>query len=179
MMELIKGYIQVYTGDGKGKTTCALGQGFRAVGNGLKVKMVQFLKSGETGELESVKRLGEDFKIYRFEKRRGFVWTLNEEEIEEVKKEVKVAFEFIKEIIVDNSCDILIIDEVMGVLSNKFLTEDEVLEVLNSKPDKMELILTGRNVPEKILERADLVTEMKPIKHYFKKGVPARKGIEY
>ncbi|MGL5149351.1 MAG: cob(I)yrinic acid a,c-diamide adenosyltransferase [Clostridium sp.] len=178
-MELEKGYIQVYTGNGKGKTTCALGQGFRACGNGLTVKMIQFLKSGETGELNSIQKLSDNFKIYRFEKRRGFVWTLSEDEKMELKGEIREAFSFAEDIIRNNSCDVLILDEIMGVLYNKFLTSQEVCELLKKKPEKMEIILTGRDVPEDVLEIADLVTEMKPIKHYFEKGVGARKGIEY
>ncbi|MDQ0150454.1 cob(I)alamin adenosyltransferase [Eubacterium multiforme] len=178
-MKLKEGFVQIYTGNGKGKTTAAIGQGMRAYGNGLNVIMVQFLKSGETGELKTVDELGSNFQIFRFEKRRGFVWNLSEEEKEEVKKEVKVAYNFILSILEDEKCDVLIIDEVMGVLKNKFLTVEEVLEIINKKPKNVELIMTGRNVPEEILERANLVTEMREVKHYFKEGVKARKGIEF
>lgn len=179
MSMLKKGYIQVYTGNGKGKTTCAIGQGVRAVGNGLKVMMIQFLKSGPTGELESLKSFGDNFSVHRFEKRRDFVWNLKEEEIEELKKEIRVGFNFVKDVVENRKCDILIVDEIMGVLSNKFLDVNEVVEVLKSKSDNMEIILTGRNVPIEIMEVADLITEMKPIKHYFDKGVEARRGIEF
>lgn len=178
-MKLEKGFVQIYTGDGKGKTTAAIGQGIRAYGNGLKVIMVQFLKSGETGELETIKELGENFEIFRFEKKRGFVWTLTDEEKEEVKKEVKVAYEFVLSLLADNKCDVLIIDEIMGVLKNKFLTIEDVIDIIDKKPKHVEIIMTGRNVPEEIIEKADLVTEMKVIKHYYQKGVPSRKGIEF
>lgn len=178
-MKLNEGFVQIYTGNGKGKTTAAIGQGIRAYGNGLKVIMVQFLKSGKTGELNTVDELSDNFEIFRFEKRRGFVWTLSEEEKLEVKKEVKVAYDFILDVIENYKCDMLIIDEIMGVLKNKFLSVEDVLELIRKKPKNMEIIMTGRNVPEEIIEKANLVTEMKEIKHYYKEGVPARKGVEF
>lgn len=178
-MKLNEGFVQIYTGNGKGKTTAAIGQGMRAYGNGLKVIMVQFLKSGRTGELNTVDELGENFEIFRFEKRRGFVWTLTKEEKEEVKKEVKAAYNFIIDILENCKCDMLIIDEVMGVLKNEFLSVEEVIELIDKKAKNVELIMTGRNVPKEIVDRANLVTEMKEIKHYYKEGVPARKGVEF
>ncbi|CCC58120.1 MULTISPECIES: cob(I)yrinic acid a,c-diamide adenosyltransferase [Caloramator] len=179
MGKLTKGCIQVYTGDGKGKTTAAIGQGVRAAGNELRVYMVQFLKGSETGELKSIEKLDPYFKIFRFEKKRGFFWTLSDEEKAELKKEIEEAFEFCKKVLKNKECDVLILDEIMGVLHNKLLSVEEVVEFLKSKPEDMEIILTGRNVPKEIMEIADLVTEMKEIKHYFEKGVPARKGIEF
>jgi len=178
-MKLDKGMIQVYTGDGKGKTTAAIGQGIRAYGNGLRVVMIQFLKSNETGELNVLRNLGDNFKLVRLEKKRGFVWTLKSEEMEELKKEVIEEYNYAKEVLVNDLCDVLILDEVMGVLKNNFLSEDDVLELIKSKQNHVEVILTGRNVPEKIAGYADLITEMKEVKHYFSKGVNARKGIEY
>lgn len=178
ILKLEKGLIQVYTGDGKGKTTAALGQGLRACGRGLKVCMVQFLKSGDTGELHSVEKLHPLFEIFRFERERGFFWTLSTEEKLELKEDINRGFGFIEEIVTECGCDVLIIDELLGVLGNKLLEVAEVVELLNKKPDTMEIIITGRNVPDEILEIADLVTEMKEIKHYFRKGIPAREGIE-
>lgn len=177
-MKLNKGLIQVYTGDGKGKTTAALGQGLRSCGRGLKVCMVQFLKGGDTGELHSVEKLHPLFEIFRFEKDRGFFWTLSEQEKHELKEDIEKGFEFIKRVAANNECDVLIIDELLGVLSNKLLEVNEVLELLKKKPDTMEIIMTGRNVPKEIIDAADLVTEMKEIKHYFRSGVPSREGIE-
>jgi len=176
---LQKGCIQVYTGNGKGKTTAAVGQGVRAAGRGLKVYMVQFLKGSDSGELHSLKKLEPEFKVFRFERPRGFFWTLSDEEKLELKKDIEKGFEFCKQVVQNRECDILIIDEMMGVLGNKLLEISQVVEFLKSKPENMEIILTGRNVPQEILEIADLVTEMKDIKHYFNNGVPARKGIEF
>lgn len=178
-MKLKEGYVQVYTGDGKGKTTAAIGLAIRAVGNGMKVKMIQFLKTGKTGELNIAKALGPNFEILRFESPKGFFWNLTEEKKIELKGEIRRAIGEAKKILKERACDILILDEIMGVLNNKLLSEEEVMELLDIKPADMELVLTGRNVPERILASADLVTEMKPIKHYFEKGVNAREGIEF
>lgn len=177
-MKLEKGLVQVYTGDGKGKTTAALGQGLRSCGRGLKVCMVQFLKGSDTGELHSVEKLHPLFKIFRFEKERGFFWTLSEQEKKELKEDIDRGFEFIEGVVANNECDVLIIDELLGVLGNRLLEVDQVLKLLNTKPENMEIIITGRNAPKEIIEAADLVTEMKEIKHYFNSGIPAREGIE-
>ncbi len=95
-----------------------------------------------------------------------------------MKEDIKRGFEFIKTVVAKEECDVLIIDELLGVLGNKLLEVNEVVELLKSKPDTMEIIITGRNVPKEIIDAADLVTEMKEIKHYFRNGVPAREGIE-
>jgi cob(I)alamin adenosyltransferase len=179
MDRLEKGYVQVYTGNGKGKTTAAVGQAVRSAGNGLKVYMLQFLKTEPTGELEIAKLIGDNFQIFRFECKKGFFWTLNNEQKAMLKKEVNNAYNFAMEVIKNNSCDVFILDEIMGVLSNKLLEEGQIIDLIENKPINMELILTGRNVPDSIKDMADLVTEMKEIKHYMEKGVYSREGIEY
>jgi cob(I)alamin adenosyltransferase len=179
MGKLKKGYVQIYTGNGKGKTTAALGLGLRAAGNNYTVFMVQFLKSGNTGELEGINRLKPYFQLFRFEKPRGFFWTLNEIEKAELRKEVADAMAFSQKVLSEGLCDVLILDEIMGTLKNGLISEEDILRLIDSKPENMEIILTGRNVPQSILHRADLVTEMKDIKHYFNNGVTAREGIEY
>jgi len=178
-LKLEQGLIQIYTGEGKGKTTAAIGQGIRAYGNGLKVYMLQFLKGGKTGELSTINELGDNFKIFRFEKPKDFTWNLSKEELEDLRLEIREGYNFILEVIRDNKCDVLIIDEIMAVLSNNFLKVKEVLHILDNKPKTMEIILTGRNVPKEIIEKSNLVTEMKCIKHYYEEGIPAREGIEY
>lgn len=173
------GYVQIYTGDGKGKTTAAVGQAIRAAGNGLNVYMLQFLKTGETGELEIAKLLGDKFQIFRFQSQEGFFWNLNDEEKIILQKEVNLAYDFAMEVVRNDRCAVFILDEIMGILSNKLLTEQQVIELIDNKPINMELILTGRNAPKSIIDKADLVTEMKALKHYIDKGVYAREGIEY
>ncbi|MTI69579.1 MAG: cob(I)yrinic acid a,c-diamide adenosyltransferase [Firmicutes bacterium] len=177
-MEKFQGLIQVYTGDGKGKTTAALGQGLRAAGRGFKVTMVQFLKGRDTGEIESVKAI-ENFNIHRFEESKKFIWNMNEEEINELKGKIEKAYNFIYKEVESNNCDILILDEILGVLNNDLISLDKILDLLKIKPDDVEIILTGRNIPNKLKEKANLVTEMKMIKHPFQEGIHARYGIEY
>ena len=179
MGKLKNGYVQIYTGNGKGKTTAAVGLAVRAAGNGYNVIMVQFLKGSKTGEIESAKRLAPFFNIFRFEKKRGFFWTLNDEEKVELKVEVQKGYEFCRNALMEEKCDILIMDEVMGALSNQLISEEQLVELIDKKPGNIELILTGRNVPKAILDKANLVTEMKDIKHYFNEGVPSREGIEF
>ena len=164
--------IQIYTGNGKGKTTASIGQGVRAAGRGFKVYMVQFLKGTPTGELESLRKI-DNFKVFRFEEKRDFVWNLN------AKKEVIKAYNFILEVVENKECDLLIMDEIMGVLKNGFLSVEDIVEIINRNNHDIEIIMTGRDVPKELADRADLITEMKMVKHYYEKGVPAREGIEY
>ncbi len=177
--QLDKGLVQVYTGESKGKTTAALGQAFRAVGSGYRVYMVQFLKGGPSGELNTVKKLEPDFQIFRFEKDRGFFWTLSDGEKEELAGEIREALDFVRKVFREESCNILILDEIMGVIHNNLISEEEVCDLIRSKPEKMELILTGRDVPQSIKEMAHLVTEMRLVKHPFEQGIGAREGIEW
>ncbi|MFO7294400.1 MAG: cob(I)yrinic acid a,c-diamide adenosyltransferase [Caldicoprobacter sp.] len=173
------GYVQVYTGDGKGKTTAALGQGLRAMGRGLKVVMVQFLKGIESGELEAVKRLEPQFTIMRFAETKKFFWQLTDEEKRQLKEKTRQEMKQLEQLLKEGSCDVLILDEIMAAIHGRLVSVDEVCRLIDNKPKGMELILTGRNVPPEIADRADLITEMRNVKHYMDKGVPARKGIEY
>lgn len=172
-----KGYVQIYTGDGKGKTTAALGAGLRATGHGLKVVMVQFLKGMQSGELESTKKL-DNFTIHRIGDTKKFTWQLNENEKKELKDHIQDQWASLNNELDQNLVDILILDEVMAVINSNFLTVEQVCRMIDNKPKKMEMILTGRNMPNELADRADLITEMKPIKHYMDKGVIARAGIE-
>ncbi|SHJ11644.1 cob(I)alamin adenosyltransferase [Clostridium amylolyticum] len=174
-----KGYIQVYTGNGKGKTTAAIGLGVRAAGYKRQVYMVQFLKNTPTGELDSLKLLEPYFKLFRFQKTKGFFWNLNDEEKKILKAEVQETYDFIVKVMREGSCEVLILDEILGAYKNELITEEQIIYLIDIKPIEMELILTGRNAPEWLVNKADLVTEMKDIKHYAEKGIMARKGIEY
>jgi len=174
-----KGLIHVYTGDGKGKTTAAIGLGIRALGNGYKVYMVQFLKSQDTSELKVIEKLEPGFKLFRFEKKRGFIWNLKEEEIAQLKAEVQEAFSFVKTVLERSECDVLILDEIMAAMGNGLIDVNDVADVLKNKPEAVEIILTGRNAPAVILELSDYVSEITCKKHPFEKGIGARKGIEY
>lgn len=175
---LKKGYTQVYTGDGKGKTTAAMGLAFRAAGNGMNVYIVQFLKGMKTGEQKSIDKI-DNISLFRFQTTTKFTWDLTEEEQILYKKETRDAYFFAKECLEQGKCDVLILDEVMAAIHGGYITEDEVADLIELKKENMELVLTGRSVPKKIFDKADLVTEMKPLKHYMDKGVDARYGIEF
>ncbi len=174
--KLKKGLIQVYTGNGKGKTTAALGLALRALGHGYRVCMVQFMKGGvRYGEIEIAKKL-DNFEVKSFG-RPEFVDKNNPEEID-----IKLAHEalnYASEIIKSRKCDIVILDEINVALEWKLIKLSDVLDILKSKPEDVEIILTGRYAPKEIINLADLVTEMKEIKHPYQKGVKAREGIEF
>ncbi|MBI5904432.1 MAG: cob(I)yrinic acid a,c-diamide adenosyltransferase [Deltaproteobacteria bacterium] len=171
-----KGYVQVYTGNGKGKTTASLGLAVRAAGHGLKVAILQFMKGWiDYGELEGVRRLAPQVEIVQAG-RDTFVNRRNPDP-EDVRL-AKQGWEKAKRIIEGRQADILVLDEINCAMDFGLIPVGEVLEALRRKPDGMELILTGRGAPPEILEAADLVTEMREIKHYYKAGVDARVGIE-
>ncbi len=174
-----RGYIQIYTGDGKGKTTAALGLGLRAVGKGLKVIMVQFLKNGLSGELDAVKSLNSRFQILSYAKTNKFIRDMTCEEREKLYAVTQQELDRLHRILNDNEWDILILDEIFAALHAELVNLQQVLDIIGRKPPFMELVLTGRNVPAQIAEKADLITEMRAIKHYADKGVKARPGIEY
>lgn len=167
--------IHVYIGHGKGKTTAAMGLGLRALGAGQKVLLIQFLKDGTSSELKIIKRIKNfDLKIFG---KKGFI-----EKNKLSKKDYDLArqgFNFVQKAIKDNKYDLIILDEIN--LANYFglIKTQDILDLIKKTPSKTELILTGRNPSKRIIQQADLVTEMKQIKHYFKKGIKARKGIEF
>lgn len=173
-----KGYIQIYTGESKGKTTAAIGLAVRAAGSGLKVCIVQFLKVWKTSELNSLEKI-DNIDVFRFQTIKKFTWELNEKEREQIEEETKKAYNFILNVFKEENYDVVIVDEIMGALGAKLLTEQEVLELMDKKPDTIELVMTGRYPTEAIVNKADLVTEMNVVKHYFNKGVEARLGIEF
>ena len=176
---MLKGLVQIYTGNGKGKTTAALGQGFRSAGRGLKVYMIQFLKSADSGELHSAEKLEDAFKIFRFESKRDFFWKLNDEQKNELKKEIGQAFDFAKAVMERKECDVLILDEIMGTVNNKLIEEQELCNFIKNKHPSIELIMTGRNAPESVIALADYVSEINAMKHPMEQGIAAREGIEF
>lgn len=170
------GKIHVYTGPGQGKTQAALGLALRALGHGYKVCIIQFMKGRPSGENLIAKKLSPDYEIYQFGKSE-FI-KKGEGTIED-KRLAKQGLDFTKKILTKNRPDILILDELNVALDFGLLKLQDVIEFLNMDHQGTEIILTGRGAPKKILDLADLVTYMKDEKHYFKKGVGAREGIEY
>jgi len=176
MAKLERGLVQVYTGNGKGKTSAAFGLALRAIGRGLKVYVIQFIKGGfDYGELYIVDKLP-NLKLKAFG--RGKFVTVKPPEKEDVKL-AEEALQLAKEIVENGEYDVVVLDEINVALNLKLISLEEVLELIKNKPKHVELVLTGRYAPDEIIEIADLVTEMKEVKHPFNKGLEARKGIEY
>jgi len=170
------GLIQVYTGDGKGKTTAALGLALRAAGHGLRSYVGQFMKGQSYGELEAARLLGPYLTIEQYG-RPTFVHVRRA-----APEDVRMAHEGLEKAraaMSSGQYDIVVLDEVCVALYFELLTLDEVLDFLAEKPEGVELVLTGRQAPPEILERADLVTETREVKHPYAQGIQARKGIEY
>jgi len=174
-----RGLVIVYTGSGKGKTTAALGIVLRAVGHGYKVCMIQFIK-GEWyyGELSSSKRLSPEFDLIAAGK--GFVGIVDDDHgIGEHQDAAKQALAVAKEKLASGIYDIVILDEINYAVKLNLISEQDILEIIAERPDKTSLVLTGNYAPESVIASADLVTEMKEVKHPYQKGIKAKKGIDF
>ena len=170
----MKGYIHVYTGKGKGKTTAAFGLAMRAAGAGLKVYIAQFAKGMQYSETNALARLQDSITVKQYG-RKGFIKRdPDEKDIQAAQKGLKE----VKEIMCSGDYQVIILDEANIATSYNLFSVDELLDFIEAKPERIELIITGRYADPRIIEKADLVTEMKEIKHYYHKGVKARKGIE-
>lgn len=171
-----KGLIIVNTGDGKGKTTAAFGTAIRALGRGYKVAMVQFIKGKwKTGEVELAKKLGDDFKIFTMGE--GFTWET--QNFEQDIKTARRAWEKCVEILHDKEHQLVIFDEINYCMKYNFVDAKEVISELRKKPPQKHVILTGGGAPQPLIDAADLVTEMKSIKHPYEQGIKAQPGIEF
>jgi cob(I)alamin adenosyltransferase len=175
MTDKQQGLVVVYTGNGKGKTTAALGLAFRALGRGLKVAVVQFIKGKwKTGERAFAETLPElTFLVMGL----GFTW--ESDDISRDKEAARQAWERARELIAGGNHSIVVLDEITYVINYDFVPLDEVLEVLRSRPPHVHVVVTGRNAPPALVDAADLVTEMKSIKHPYERGVPAQAGLDF
>ncbi len=168
-----RGYVQVYTGNGKGKTTAALGLALRAAGAGLKVFIAQFVKGQRASEHLMLERFGEMITYRQYG--RGLIrQTPTEEDIAGAREGMRACGEAVR----SGSYDVVILDEINVAVRLGLVSVEEVLGLIRGKPTSVELVLTGRDANEAVMEEADLVTEMRAIKHYYEKGVKARRGIE-
>lgn len=174
-----KGLTIIYTGDGKGKTTASLGLAVRAIGRGKKVSIVQFIKGSWTyGEQEGIKRLAPEAEMVWGGK--GFVGIIDDKlPREEHVKAAQDTLALAKKKLTGGKHDIVILDEVNVALQLELLTVEEVLEVLKSRPETLDVVCTGRGAPQELIDYADLVTEMQEIKHPFQQKIPAKKGIDF
>ncbi|HJU34304.1 MAG TPA: cob(I)yrinic acid a,c-diamide adenosyltransferase [Nitrososphaera sp.] len=174
-----RGLVIVYTGKGKGKTTAALGIVLRAVGHGYKVGMIQFIK-GEWyyGELTSSKRLEPEFELIAAG--RGFVGIIDDDHpIEDHQRAAKEAVSVAKQKIISGTYDIMILDEINYAAKLNLISQEDILDIIAARPEKTSIVLTGNYVSESVIAAADLVTEMKEIKHPYQTGVKAKKGIDF
>jgi cob(I)alamin adenosyltransferase len=173
-MTVARGLLVVHTGNGKGKSTAAFGVAFRAMGHGLKVSIIQFIKGKwKTGELESAHRMG----LEMIPMGKGFTWESNN--LEEDKALMRDAWSKAYEKILSGQYDLIILDELNYVLGYGYLSVDEVVRCLQARPAHVHVVLTGRNAPDEVIAVADCVTEMREIKHPYRKGIPAQKGIDF
>jgi cob(I)alamin adenosyltransferase len=170
----MKGYTQVYTGNGKGKTTAALGLAIRAAGAGLKVFIAQFIKMGEYSEIKALKRFKDLITVEQFGSGRFIKGKPSASDLEAARKGV----EKIKAAFTSGQHNVVIMEEANVAAGLGVLSVEDILEIMVEKPKDVELVITGRGADSRIIEKADLVTEMKEVKHYFQKGVKARIGIE-
>jgi len=171
-----KGFIQVYTGNGKGKTTAALGLALRAAGHGFRVYIGQFLKGQAYGELRSARKLAPFITIEQFG-RKGFIHVTENPEDEDIDRARQGLRKCLKAML-SRKFQVVVLDEINVALHFRLLAEKDAHDFLDKKPPDVEVILTGRYAPASLIRRADLVTEMKEKKHYYSRGVRARPGIE-
>lgn len=170
----MRGYVQIYTGDGKGKTTAALGLGLRAAGAGLRVSLIQFLKEGDYSEIKALGQLVPPVRIRQFGSGRFVRGRPTDEDRALADQGVQAA----REDLTSGRYDVVILDEINVAGALGLVATDTVLDLLRQRPPQVEVILTGRRAAADWCEAADLVTEMKAVKHYFQNGVKARVGIE-
>ena len=175
MSDQREGLLVVYTGKGKGKTTAALGVVFRALGRGLKVAVVQFIKGKwKTGERSFAEKLPElTFLVMG----RGFTW--ESDDISRDKEAARAAWQKAADIMAAGEHSIVVLDELTYVINYDFVSREEVVAALAARPPHVHVVITGRNAPDELLEMADLVTEMKSIKHPFEKGIAAKPGLDF
>ncbi len=180
-MKKNKGSIHIYTGKGKGKTTAALGLALRSIGWGKKVCVFQFMKKGINGEGRAANLLGGKLKVVTFDQTHPVFYhqSLRKKAADKLKKKIPQDLKAVKEALLLGNYDILILDEIINAISQKFIKKNDILPLIRSKFRISELILTGRGAPQWLIKEADYVTNMRLIKHPHQKGLTARKGIEY
>ena len=170
----MKGYVQVYTGEGKGKTTAAFGLMLRAAGAGLHVYIAQFVKGMEYSELEAIEKLSDLVTIKQY----GSGCFIRKAPSQKDIRLAREGYQKVKQIIQAGKHELVILDEANIAIHHNLFSIEDLLELIDIRPEHVELVITGRNAHEKLLKKADLVTEMREVKHYYKEGVLARTGIE-
>ena len=159
-----KGLVKIYCGEGKGKSTSSLGRALVCAGEGKEVFIVQFLKGRHTGALDYLKRLEPEVKVFRFEKMNRFYEELSEEEQKEENLNIRNGVNFVRKVVSIGECDVLILDEFLGLVDIGIMAVEDVIELIRSKPETMEVILTGRNLPEALVNEADYISKIDIVK---------------
>ena len=170
----MKGYVHVYTGNGKGKTTAAIGLAIRAAGAGMRVYIAQFVKGMHYSELDALDRYADRITLKQYGRDCFIKQEPSEEDIQAARK----GFEEVKGVLASGDYQMVILDEANIATHYNLFSADELIELVRSKPESVELVITGRSADPKVIAVADLVTEMKEIKHYYNRGIEARQGIE-
>ena len=172
--KLRKGYVHVYTGDGKGKTTAALGLAVRALGAGLRVFIAQFAKGMHYSELDTIESLGDRIRVRQY----GRTCFIEGEPTQEDRDCARRGLEESTEVLAGGRYDIAVLDEACIALHYRLFSTQDLLDAVRGRADGVEVVITGRRAPKELIDAADLVTEMREVKHYYARGVKARKGIE-
>jgi cob(I)alamin adenosyltransferase len=175
----IKGLTHIYEGNGKGKTTASIGLIIRALGNNMKVYFTQYLKNDSSSELNFLKNIKSNLTFGYKEKITKFSFNMSEDDLNNTRDLINKQFKINTTEILKSNYDMVIFDELINAVSLNFLDKKTVIEFINSKPEKLEIIMTGRNAPIDLINISDYVSEIKEIKHPFKNGIKSRKGIEY
>lgn len=173
-----KGLVHIYCGDGKGKTTAAIGLTVRAAGAGFRVMFVQFLKGGQTGELDMLRAMN-GVTVMRLEKAFGFTWTLNDKQQNELRAAHDRLFAQAVQQCGDGKQTLLVMDELVGAMDLGLIDRGHVIDFIRNKPEELEVVMTGRNPDEELTELADYISEVRAVRHPMDKGITARKGIEF
>lgn len=178
-MLLGKGFVHVYTGEGKGKTSAAIGLALRAWGRGYEICIAQFLKTQQTGEIMAFENIKERIHILRCGRTKKFTWQMTQQEKQCVCEEHNEMFITIKQLLSTKKIDILILDEVIGAINAGTFELKTLMDFIQNKPEHLEVVLTGRNAPLELISAADYVSDIACVKHPFQKGICARQGIEF
>lgn len=174
------GLVHLYIGNGKGKTTSAVGLAIRALGNNLNVLFAQFLKNTETGEKIIFEQFNEQLYFFRpTQQYSKFLWNMTKEELSRTKEDLNKGWQHIKSEINTGNWDVVVLDEILDCIQNGLLEEADIIKTIVQKPKNIELVLTGRSAKNSFYEIADYISMIDEVKHPFKKGIQARRGIEY
>ncbi|MBE4703973.1 cob(I)yrinic acid a,c-diamide adenosyltransferase [Spiroplasma platyhelix] len=176
---LQKGYIHIYKGEGKGKTSILNGMVIRALGNNLRVYYLRFLKNRPSGEIDFLNKVGEITIKSFYNSSTKFFWEMDEQEKELLKDETNQGLQYLKELSQSDNVDLIVVDEILGCIQNNLIKEQELISILKNKKPNIEIALSGRYASFALEQIADLISEVSAKKHYFEDGQSARKGIDY